>query len=242
MPSVHASSASSYTHEPLSSLYLHALPSSSSPNISDYSCKDVQSQSLSNYQFLESPVATTRETYSSRTLRILDNPKSGICEGENSDRGTSDIILDEVELSINSLDSIDQPTQMNEPDLSGLLDTGTSDVCTVNSFSEVIETDTQLVASANIQEGSSTHTSSDIAEHQSEQLGCDELHSGFNEDSDNSVKHAEYVASSTSSTSSSWSGCSKCSNSEAENISPNLTQSTNIHSETGETKVKKKGS
>ncbi|KAK4886981.1 hypothetical protein RN001_003252 [Aquatica leii] len=62
MPSVHASSASPYTHEPPSSLYLHALPSSSSssPNVSDYSCKDVQSQGLSNYQFLESPMATTR--------------------------------------------------------------------------------------------------------------------------------------------------------------------------------------
>ncbi|KAK4872117.1 hypothetical protein RN001_016241 [Aquatica leii] len=153
----------------------------------------------------------------------------------------SDIILDEVELSINSLDSIDQPTQMNEPDLSGLLDIGTSDVCTIdNCFSEVIETDTRLVASANIQEGSSTHTSSDIAEHQNEQLGCDELHSSFSEDSDDSVKDAEYVASSTSSTSSSCSGCSECSNSEAENINPNLTQGTNIHSETRETKVKKR--
>ncbi|KAK4877463.1 hypothetical protein RN001_009969 [Aquatica leii] len=62
MPSVHASSASPYTQEPPSSLYLHALPSSSSssPNVSDYSCKDVQSQGLSNYQFLESPMATRR--------------------------------------------------------------------------------------------------------------------------------------------------------------------------------------
>ncbi|KAK4878747.1 hypothetical protein RN001_011253 [Aquatica leii] len=162
--------------------------------------------------------------YSSRTLRILDNAKSGICEGENLDRDTSDIILDKVELSINSLDSIDQPTQMNEPDLSELLDTGTSDVCTINWFSEVIETDTRLVVSANIQESSSTHTSSDIAEHQNQQLGCDELHSSFSEDSDDSMKDAEFVASSTSSTSSSCSGCSECSNSEAENINPNLTR------------------